>query len=206
MSRILLITSSPRSIDSLSTRFAHDLARQLAQRNTTGTVTLRDLSADPLPHIDDAYIRGRTLAPDARSAEQARAVALAQTLVDELRAADIVVIGSAMTNFGPSTQLRAWFDRVIWPQVTFQYGESGIAGLLERKKVYLVTASGGIFSEGPYAPFDYQSGYLKHLLGFIGLTDISELRVEGVAQGADAAQAAMAKAGQALQALVEQAA
>ncbi|MBM2770549.1 FMN-dependent NADH-azoreductase [Burkholderia anthina] len=206
MSRILLITSSPRSTDSLSTRFAHDLARQLAARDAAGTVTLRDLSADPLPHIDDAYIVGRTLPPDARSAEQARAVALAQTLVDELRAADIVVIGSAMTNFGPSTQLRAWFDRVIWPQVTFRYGESGIAGLLEGKKVYLVTASGGIFSEGPYVPFDYQSGYLKHLLGFIGMTDIREVRVEGVAQGADAAQAAIAKAGQALQALVEEAA
>ncbi|WP_396331893.1 FMN-dependent NADH-azoreductase [Burkholderia anthina] len=206
MSRILLITSSPRSIDSLSTRLAHDLVRQLAQRDSAATVSLRDLSADPLAHIDDAYIVGRTLPPDARSAEQAQAVALAQTLVDELRAADIVVIGSAMTNFGPSTQLRAWFDRVIWPQVTFRYRENGVAGMVEGKQVYLVTASGGVFSEGPYAPFDYQSGYLKHLLGFIGMTDIREVRVEGVAQGSDAARAAIAKAEQALQALVEQAA
>jgi FMN-dependent NADH-azoreductase len=205
MSRILLITSSPRSTDSLSTRFAHDLARQLAARDATGAITLRDLSNDPLPHIDDAYIAGRTLPPDARSAEQAQAVELAETLIDELRAADIVVIGSAMTNFGPSTQLRAWFDRVIWPQVTFRYGESGVAGTLEGKKVYLVTASGGVFSEGPYAPFDYQSGYLKHLLGFIGMTDVSEVRVEGTVLGADAMQAAIAKAGQEVHALVEHA-
>ncbi|VWC08888.1 FMN-dependent NADH-azoreductase 1 [Burkholderia lata] len=205
MSRILLITSSPRSTDSLSTRFAHDLARQLAARDASSAVTLRDLSTDPLPHIDDAYIVGRMLPPDARSAEQAQAVELAQALIDELRAADIVVIGSAMTNFGPSTQLRAWFDRVIWPQVTFRYGESGVAGTVEGKQVYLVTASGGVFSEGPYAPFDYQSGYLKHLLGFIGMTDIREVRVEGTVLGADAVQAAIAKAGQELQALVEQA-
>ncbi|MBN3839950.1 NAD(P)H-dependent oxidoreductase [Burkholderia sp. Ac-20349] len=205
MSRILLITSSPRSIDSLSTRFAHDLARQLAQDDSADAVTLRDLSAEPLPHIDDAYIVGRTLPPEARSAEQAQAVGLAEVLVDELRAADIIVIGSAMTNFGPSTQLRAWFDRVIWPQVTFRYGESGVTGTLEGKQVYLVTASGGVYSDGPYAPFDYQTGYLKHLLGFIGLTDVRELRVEGTSQGAEAAQAAIAKTGQALHALVEQA-
>ncbi|MBN3729783.1 NAD(P)H-dependent oxidoreductase [Burkholderia sp. Tr-20390] len=205
MSRMLLITSSPRSTDSLSTRVAHDLARQLAARDANSTVTLRDLSTDPLPHIDDAYVVGRMLPPDARNAEQAQAVELAQALVDELRAADIVVIGSAMTNFGPSTQLRAWFDRVIWPQVTFRYGESGVAGTVEGKQVYLVTASGGIFSEGPYAPFDYQSGYLKHLLGFIGLTDIREVRMEGTVLGGDAVQAAIAKAGHDVQALVEQA-
>ncbi|WP_176047602.1 NAD(P)H-dependent oxidoreductase [Burkholderia sp. BCC1644] len=202
MSRILLITSSPRTADSVSTRFAHYLARHLAARDADDTVTVRDLSSDPLPHIDDAYIVGRTLPPATRSAEQARAVGLAETLIDELRAADIVVIGSAMTNFGPSTQLRAWFDHVIWPQVTFRYDESGVAGALEGKKVYLVTASGGVFSEGPYAPFDYQSGYLKHLLGFIGLTDVREVRVEGTVSDA---KAAIAKAGQELQALVEQA-
>ena len=94
---------------------------------------------------------------------------------------------------------------MIWPQVTFRYGESGVAGTVEGKQVYLVTASGGIFSEGPYAPFDYQSGYLKHLLGFIGLTDIREVRMEGTVLGADAVQAAIAKAGHDVQALVEQA-
>ena len=72
MSRILLITSSPRSTDSLSTRVAHDLARQLAARDANSTVTLRDLSTDPLPHIDDAYVVGRMLPPDARNAEQRR--------------------------------------------------------------------------------------------------------------------------------------
>ncbi|VWB64958.1 FMN-dependent NADH-azoreductase 1 [Burkholderia aenigmatica] len=93
---------------------------------------------------------------------------------------------------------------MIWPQVTFRYGESGVTGTLESKQVYLVTASGGVYSDGPYAPFDYQTGYLKHLLGFIGLTDVRELRVEGTSQGAEAAQAAIAKTGQALHALVEQ--
>jgi FMN-dependent NADH-azoreductase len=90
--------------------------------------------------------------------------------------------------------------------VTFAYGGSGPRGLLTGKKVYLVTAAGGVFSEGAYAPFDFQTNYLLHLLGFIGLTDVDLVRVEGTALGAEAAQAAIANAGAAVQALLAKAA
>jgi FMN-dependent NADH-azoreductase len=89
-------------------------------------------------------------------------------------------LGSGMINFGPSSQLKAWFDHITWPGVTFGYSAAGRPqGLLTGKKVYLVTAAGGVFSEGDWAPFDFQTGYLRHLLGFIGLTDIEIIRVEG---------------------------
>lgn len=201
MSHILLITSSPRGADSLSSRFATEIAEGIKARSG-GTLTVRDLAADPLPHITSAYINGRVTAPDDRTPEQAEAVGIAQALVDELKAADVVVLGSAMINFGPSSQLKAWFDHVTWPGVTFGYGATGPKGMLHGKKVYLVTSAGGVFSEGVWAPFDFQSNYLMHLLGFIGLTDIELVRVEGTVLGPDAAEAAVANAERAVYTLL----
>lgn len=203
MSHILLITSSPRGAESLSSRFASEIAEGIKVR-AGGTLTVRDLVADPLPHIGAAYIHGRVTAPEARTPEQAEAVAIAQALVDELKAADVVVLGSGMINFGPSTQLKAWFDHVTWPAVTFGYGDAGPKGLLTGKKVYLVTAAGGVFAQGVWAPFDFQVNYLLHLLGFLGLTDVELVRVEGTVFGPEAAQAAIAHAETAVQTLLAQ--
>ena len=193
MSKILLITSSPRGAESLSTRFATEIAHGIRMQRG-GTLTVRDLVANPAPHITSAYIKGRVMAPDVRTAEETRAVECAMELVDELRAADVIVLGSGMMNFGLSSQLKAWIDNITWPGITFSY-ETGVPhGLLVGKKVYLVTAAGGVFSEGVYAPFDFQTNYLLHILGFIGLTDVELIRIEGTVQGPDAAQAALAKA------------
>ncbi|WP_066262644.1 FMN-dependent NADH-azoreductase [Hydrogenophaga flava] len=206
MSHILLVTSSPRGSEGLSTRYASQLAKRLAAQRPGTTLTVRDLAAAPLNHIGEAYVVGRATPPGARTAAQTEAVRLAESLVAELAAADTVVIGSAMINFGPPSSLKAWFDHVTWPGVTFRYAGNSVEGLLKGKKVYLVTAAGGNFSEGPLAAWDHQSGYLKHLLGFIGLTDIEHLRVEGMAHGPEAAQAAIASADEALQSLLKRAA
>ncbi|MEQ1109162.1 FMN-dependent NADH-azoreductase [Acinetobacter seifertii] len=201
MSNILLITSSPRGADSLSIRFATEIAEGI-QARSGGTLTVRDLAANPPPHITSAYIQGRVMASDDRTSEQAEAVAIAQELVDELKAADVVVLGSGMINFGPSSQLKAWFDHVTWPRVTFGYGDTGPKGLLTGKKVYLVTAAGGVFSEGIWAQFDFQTNYLLHMLGFIGLTDIEVIRVEGTVSGPDAAKTASETTEKAVQAVL----
>lgn len=193
MSKILLITSSPRGAESLSTRFAIQLAHGLLAQ-MEGSLAVRDLVANPAPHITAAYIQGRVTPADARTPEQIEAVKVAQELVDELRAADVIVLGSGMMNFGPSSQLKAWIDNITWPGLTFSYGAGGPQGLLTDKKVYLVTAAGGVFSEGVYAPFDFQSSYLQHILGFIGLTDVELVRIEGTVLGVEAVQAATAKA------------
>ena len=205
MSHILLITSSPRAADSLSTRFATEIAEGI-QARLSGTLTVRDLAAHPAPHIAPAYIQGRVTPSEARTLEQANAVAVAQQLVDELKAADVIVLGSGMINFGPSSQLKAWFDHVTWPGVTFGYDGGRPKGLLTGKKAYLVAAAGGVFSEGAYAPFDFQTNYLLHLLGFIGLTDVELVRIEGTVLGPDALNAAIDNAEIAVQALLAKAA
>lgn len=205
MSRTLLVTSRPRGADSLSTRFATEIAEGIEAR-MGGPLTVRDLAANPPPHIAPAYIQGRVLSPEDRTPEQAEAVRVAQELVDELKAADVIVLGSGMINFGLPSQLKAWFDHVTWPGVTFGYGDTGPKGLLTGKKVYLVTAAGGVFSEGAWAPFDFQTNYLLHLLGFIGLTDVEVVRVEGTVFGPDAVTAALANTETAIKALLAKAA
>lgn len=206
MTSILLVTSSPRGPEGLSTRFATEIAEGLKVR-LGATLSTRDLATGPLPHIGLAYIHGRAMAPEARTPEQLEAVGLAQELVDEVKAADVIVLGSGMINFGLSSQLKAWFDHITWPRVTFDYNEAGRPqGLLTGKKVYLVTATGGIFSEGDWAPFDFQTGYLRHLLGFIGLTDIEIVRVEGTVFGPEAAKAAIAATEAQVRSILEKAA
>lgn len=205
MSHILLVTSSPRESESLSTRFATEIADRI-QARSGGQLTVRNLAANPPPHITPAYIQGRITSPEVRTPEQGKAVKVAQEFVDELKAADVIVLGSGMINFGPPSQLKAWFDHVTWPGVTFSYGDAGPIGLLAGKKVYLVTATGGVFSEGAWAPFDFQTNYLLHLLGFIGLTDIEVVRVEGTVFGRDAAKAAIANTETAIKALLAKAA
>lgn len=206
MTSILLVTSSPRGPEGLSTRFATEIAEGLKVR-LGATLSTRDLATSPLPHIGLAYIHGRAIAPEARTPEQLEAVGLAQELVDEVKAADVIVLGSGMINFGLSSQLKAWFDHITWPRVTFDYNEVGRPqGLLSGKKVYLVTATGGIFSEGDWAPFDFQTAYLRHLLGFIGLTDIEIVRVEGTVFGPEAAKAAIAATEAQVRSVLEKAA
>lgn len=205
MSHTLLVTSSPRGADSLSTRFATEIAEGI-QLRTGGPLTVRDLAANPPPHITPAYIQGRITVPEDRTPAQIEAVNVAQTFVDELKAADVIVLGSGMMNFGPPSQLKAWFDHVTWPSVTFSYGDAGPKGLLTGKKVYLVTATGGVFSKGAWAPFDFQTDYLLHLLGFIGLTDVEVVRVEGTVFGPDAVKAVVADTETAIRALLAKAA
>ncbi|MBB3257344.1 FMN-dependent NADH-azoreductase [Paraburkholderia bannensis] len=205
MSHTLLVTSSPRGAESLSTRFATEIAHGI-QARSGGPLTVRDLAANPPPHITPAYIQGRITSPEDRTPEQVEAVKVAQALVDELKVADVIVLGSGMINFGPSSQLKAWFDHVTWPRVTFGYGDTGPKGLLTGKKVYLVTAAGGVFSEGAWAAFDFQTNYLLHLLGFIGLSDVEVVRVEGTVLGPDAAKAAITNTETAVKALLAKAA
>jgi len=114
---------------------------------------------------------------------QIEAVGLAETLVAELKAADIVVIAASMINFGPSSTLKAWIDHIVWPGVTMVPSHEGPRGLITGKKVFIVAASGGIYSSGPMAANDMLVPYLKQILGFIGLSDFETIRVEAQSFG-----------------------
>jgi FMN-dependent NADH-azoreductase len=185
MSQILLITSSPR-VDSHSTRVARRLADKLASRPGS-RLTVRDLTRQPLPHIDDTFAVARNTPADHLTSAQKSALSLSDQLLTELFAADTVIIAAAMVNFGIPSSLKAYIDYVVRPGVTFRYGEKGPEGLVKGKKAYLVVARGGVYTEGPMQAFNFQDTYLKAALGFIGITDVEVIAVEGVAFGPEVA-------------------
>ena len=194
MTSILLVTSSPRGAASHSTRLATELAQGLAEARPGSSVVTRDLAATPLPHIDDAFASGIGTPAESRSPAQARAVAASDAAIDELLAADTVVIATGLINFNIASTLKAWIDNVTRAGRTFRYGASGPEGLAAGRKAYLVVASGGVYSDGPFAPYDHAVPYLKTVLGFIGITDLEVIRIEGVAISPEAERKALAAA------------
>jgi FMN-dependent NADH-azoreductase len=193
MSHILVITSSPR-LASYSTKVAHGLAEQLASREPGSTITIRDLTREPLPHIDDSFAAARGVPADSLTPGQKASLALSDRLLEELFAADIIIIAAAMINFGIPSNLKAYIDYIVRPRVTFNYSAKGPEGLVKGKKVYLVVARGGVYSEGPMQQFNFQDTYLRTALAFIGLNDIELITVEGVGLGPEAADLAVGNA------------
>lgn len=195
MKNILLIESSPRGSDSYSNQAARSIVNELQARNPGAQVVVRDLAANPPPHVGMAYIAGTYAAPEQRAPEQAKAVALSDALIEEVFAADTIVIAAPMHNFGPPSTLKAWIDHVSRAGKTFSYGPNGPQGLLKGKHAIVVLASGGVYSNGPAKAFDFTEPYLRAVLGFLGITDVDVVRVEGVANSAIGPEKAMAAAG-----------
>lgn len=195
MTTILQINSAARSQGAQSTLLADELTAKLQQGNPGATVKVRNLLADALPHLDDAVLGAFFTPADQRSAEQNAIVAKSDELVDELRSADVIVIGAPMYNFGVSSQLKAYFDWIARAGVTFRYTSEGPEGLIKGKKAYVVSARGG---KHVGMPTDSQTPFLKTFLGFIGLTDVTFVYAEGLALGPDAATEALASAREAI--------
>jgi FMN-dependent NADH-azoreductase len=190
---ILLITSSPR-LESYSTKVARSLAEELASRAPNSTVTVRDLTREPLPHIDDSFATGRGLPADKLTPRQKEVLALSDKLLKELFASDTIIIAAGMINFGIPSNLKAYVDYITRPGVTFNYTDKGPEGLIKGKKVYLVVARGGVYSEGPMRQFNFQDTYLCAALTFMGVNDIELIAIEGIAFGPEAADRAVGAA------------
>lgn len=194
MTNILFVSSSPRGAASQSTKVAELLIAGIQAEDPTATVTRRDLAKDPLPHVDEAYL-GAVFAPaDTHSDAQKQLLALSDTLVDEVLAADIIVIGSAMINFTVPSTLKSWFDFIARAGRTFRYDENGPQGLVKGKRVVVVEAKGGIYSDGPMKVHDYQQPWVRFMLGFLGMTDVEVIYVEGQALGPDRASQGVSEA------------
>ncbi len=191
---ILLVTSSPRGSASHSTRIATDLARKLEAADPSAKVVVRDLAANPLPHIDVDYSSGIYTPAENRTPRQAEVVGVSDAAVDELLAADTIIISTGLINFSISSTLKSWIDHIARAGRTFSYGKDGPRGHVTGKKVYIVLASGGVYSEGPAVQLDHAVPYLRTALGFIGLTDIEVIRVEGVGMGPEATDSALKRA------------
>lgn len=194
MSTLLQIDSSARLNGSISRQLTASFAEQWLARNAGGNVVKRDLATDSLPHVSEALLGAYFTPAEKRSADQAELIKQSDALVDELFAADTIVIGVPMYNFAPPSAFKAWIDHVFRAGRTFRYTETGPVGLVTGKKVIVVLTRGGNYSEGPMEALDFQGKYIKSALGFIGLTDVELVVAEGVAMGEEAVKQALAKA------------
>jgi FMN-dependent NADH-azoreductase len=169
------------------------VARQVALHPGINVVH-RDLSADAALHLSSHHLaawQGAAIEDAALGLDLAKGGAY----LDELLAADIIVIGAPMYNFSIPSQLKAWIDRVVVAGKTFRYGANGAEGLLKNRKVFIASSRGNIYSPGsPAAALEHHESYLTGVLSFIGLTDVSIVRAEGLAFGPEAKEAAMLKA------------
>lgn len=194
---ILQINSSLRGAQSESTRVANAIVAKVAAANPGATVSVRDLGANPHPVLDEAALGALFTPADQRTAEQAARVALDDALIAEAQAADVIVLGAPMYNFGMPIQLKAWFDAIARAGVTFRYTENGPEGLLKNKKVVVAAARGGIYP----LDADPQVPHIRMLLNFLGLTDHEFIYSAGQAMGPEAAAKGQAEADAAVAAL-----
>ena len=197
--KILQINSSARSAGANSTRLADSITARLKAANPAAVVELRDLAANPHPVLDEAALGALFTPAEQRTPEQAARVALDDALIAQVQAADAIVLGVPMYNFGVPVQLKTWIDAIAKAGVTFRYTESGPEGLIKGKKVYVALARGGLYRD---TPADSQVPYLKGVLGFLGMTDVEFIYAEGLAMGAESADKAFAEAEAAIGAAV----
>jgi FMN-dependent NADH-azoreductase len=178
---ILYIESSIFGAEGASSQLAAHLLEQLRQQPGEVSVTERHLHSNTIPHFDT----------DTIGAISTGESVLADTLIAEVQAADTLIIGAPMYNFGVPTQLKAWFDHIARAGVTFHYTENGPQGMLTGKKAYVLTSRGGIHKD---AVTDVQVPFLRNILGFLGISDVSFIYAEGLNLGGDSHEQGMAAA------------
>jgi FMN-dependent NADH-azoreductase len=189
--KLLRIDSSARR-NSVSRQLTGRFVEAWQQEHPDGTVIERDLATTTIPHITDEWVHAVHSDPATLTTEQKLVLQLSDELVEELVQADTIVIGAPMYNFAIPAPLKAWIDQIVRVGKTVLFAAAGPQAVLKGKKVYVVTSRGGAFRPGtPTERFDYQEPYLRHILAFIGLTDVTFIHAENQRPGE---QAEIAKA------------
>lgn len=188
---ILQLNTSARTSGARSTQLADAITQRLLARHPDATLTVRDFALTPHPVLDEFALAALQTPPARRTAAQAARVALDDILIAELKFADVLVLGVPMYNFHIPVQLKSWIDAVARAGVTFRYTASGPEGLLTGKKAYVALTRGGRYQD---TDADHQAPYLKNVLGFIGIDDVSFVYAEGLAMGDEAANEGLARA------------
>ena len=191
MKTILQLNSSIFSDDGQSSKLANEFVQALRTHDPDAELIVRDLAREPVPHLSAAGFKAFVTPAAQRTAAQQAMVDYSDALIDELKQADVVVLGLPMYNFGVPSILKAYFDHIARAGVTFKYTENGPIGLLENKKVYIVAARGGVYQG---TPRDTQTHYVSNFLNFIGISDIEFLYAEGLNMGTSKQQAALSNA------------
>lgn len=199
MANILVVESSARREGSVSRRLAEEFIQRWLAANPADQIVVRDVAAQPLPHLD-MHLLGGWMKPAAeQSAEEQAADARSRALIAELQAADVLVLSTPMYNFGIPSTLKAWLDHVLRAGMTFRYSENGPVGLLEGKRGVVISARGGVYAG---TAIDFVEPYLQQALKFIGITEVECVHAEGMNLGESAAASGVAQARSSLEAIV----
>lgn len=180
MKNVLHIITSPRKELSASRKLGNAVIEKIQEKYSDVVIKERDLTKSPTPLLEEKHINTFFTPAENHSIEQQSINKYSEDLISELKEADIIVIDSPMYNFSVPATLRAYFDFTSRAGYTFKYNENGPQGLLNDKKAYIAVASGSVFSEGDYQSYDFVVPYLRSVLGFIGVTDVSVFRAEGL--------------------------
>ena len=190
---LLQINTSLFSDAGTSSVLANEFVAGWKKRNPAATVIVRDLAREPVSHLTAERFQAFITPADKRDANQRAEVAYSDALIDELKRAEVIVLGVPMYNFDVPSTLKAYFDHVGRAGVTFRYTEKGPIGLLSGKKVYVFATRGGIYAG---KPSDTQTVYLKNFLGLLGITDVEFVYAEGLAISPASKEASLAQAKQ----------
>jgi len=190
---LLQINTSLFSDAGTSSVLANEFVAGWKKHNPAATVIVRDFAKEPVPHLTAERFQAFITKPEDRDAGQRAEAAYSDALIDELKRADVIVLGVPMYNFDVPSTLKAYFDHVARAGVTFSYTAQGPVGQLTGKKVYVFASRGGIYAGKPH---DTQTAYLKNFLGLLGIMDIEFVYAEGLAISAESKEAALAQAKQ----------
>ena len=190
MKTVLAIFSSLNGEQGNSSKLANEYLATL-EKNSDVVVNRVDLSSLDLPHLSSDEMQSWMTAAEERTTEQQTLAKRSDDIVEAVQQADEIVLAVPMYNFGVPSSLKAYFDRVARAGITFKYTENGPVGLLENKSATVFAARGGIYAG---TEFDTQSPFLKHFLGFVGITDVNFVYAEGLAMGEEQAKTAFASA------------
>ncbi len=179
--KILNISTSIKGDSSFSIKLANAIIEKIKAANPGSTVHTRDLAKNFFPHLEEAHLAAFFTPVEQHSDENKAAIQHSNEVIAEVTDADVIVIGVPVYNFNITSTMKAWLDHLVRAGITFSYVDGAPKGLVKNKKVYLAIASGAVFSEGPMKAYDFAEPYLRFMLGFIGLTDVTTFRVEGSA-------------------------
>jgi FMN-dependent NADH-azoreductase len=179
MKKILHIISSPRGDASFSIKLGNAIVDKIQSAYPGSTVNESNLVKEQFPHLEEAHITSFFTPVESRTPENDAAIKHSDEAIKDIKDADIIVIGAPLYNFSIHSTLKAWIDHIARAGITFVYDKNGPQGLIKGKKLYIAISSGGIYSEGPMKTYDFIEPYLRAVLGFMGMTDISVFRVEG---------------------------
>lgn len=189
MKNILRIDSSLFAESGVSSQLADELVAQLLYNHSQ--IVSRDLNSEGIPHLDGDWIGALMTEAEKRSEEQLQKAAYSDQLINEVQAADTLIIAAPMYNFSVPSVLKAWFDHIARAGVTFEYTPEGPKGLLTDKTAYVITTRGGLHKD---KPSDTQVPFIRNFLAFIGIEDVHVIYAEGLNMGDGARDKGLAEA------------